>query len=140
MIAGIKANTPLFFGCDSGKFGERNKGVWDTRLYDIKKAYGYDLEMNKAQRMIMNESSAGHAMVITAVHLDKSGRPVKYKIENSWSDASGEKGWFMMTAAWFREYVFQVVIPRSVADKKWISILDGQDLIELAPWDPMVSC
>ena len=139
VIAGIKANTPLFFGCDSSKFAERNRGVWDTRLYDYKMAYGYDLQMNKAQRLIMSDSSAGHAMVITAVHLDESGRPIKYKIENSWSDTAGEKGWFMMTASWFREYVFQVVIPRSVADKKWTTILDGQDLIELDPWDPMVS-
>ena len=49
-----------------------------------------------------------HAMVITAVHLDDNGRPLKYKVENSWNDTVGEKGWFMMTAEWFREYVYQV--------------------------------
>ena len=137
MISGIRANTPLFFGCDSGQSAERTEGVWDTRLYDIKAAYGYALHMTKAQRLDMGDSFATHAMVITAVHLDQSGRPVRYKVENSWSEASGEKGWFMMTAEWFREYVYQVVIPRSVAEKRWTEILDGEDMTELDPWDPM---
>lgn len=80
-----------------------------------------------------------HAMVITAVHIDAKGRPVRYKVENSWSDAAGEKGWFMMTADWFRENVFQVVVPRSVVDSKWSKVLDGGKAVVLAPWDPMVS-
>jgi bleomycin hydrolase len=42
-------------------------------------------------------------MVITAVHLDDNGKPIRYKIENSWSDEAGNKGFFMCTADWFRE-------------------------------------
>lgn len=137
VVAGIRANTPLFFGCDVGKSSERVKGVLDTRLFDIKSAYGYTLNMSKAQRLIMGDSSATHAMVITAVHVGENGRPIKYKIENSWSDTVGEKGWFMMTADWFREYVYQVVIPRSIAEKKWTEVLDGEEMIGLDPWDPM---
>ena len=45
----------------------------------------------------------------------------------------------MMTADWFREYVYQVVIPRSIAEKKWTSVYDSGKMIELDPWDPMVS-
>jgi len=111
----------------------------DTGLYDIKAAYGYDLNMTKTQRLQTGESSMTHAMVISAVHLDNKGRPLKYKVENSWSDSAGEKGWFMMTADWFRENVFQVVIPRSVVDSKWTKVLDGGNAVVLPPWDPMVS-
>ncbi|ORX34978.1 peptidase C1B, bleomycin hydrolase [Kockovaella imperatae] len=139
VVAGIKANTPLFFGCDSGKTGDRVSGVWDTELYDTKLAYGWSLQANKTQRLETGDSSMTHAMVITAVHLDESGRPLKYKIENSWSDQNGEKGWFMMTASWFREYVYQVVIPRSVADKRWTAVYDAGNPTVLKPWDPMVS-
>lgn len=46
-----------------------------------------------------------HAMVISAVHLDESGKPVRYKVENSWGEEPGEKGWFVMTDKWFEEYV-----------------------------------
>ena len=91
VIAGIKANTPMFFGCDSGKNADRNTGVWDTELYDLKLAYGWSLDSNKTQRLESGDSSMTHAMVITAVHLDDAGRPLKYKIENSWSDTAGEK-------------------------------------------------
>jgi bleomycin hydrolase len=139
VIAGIKANTPLFFGCDSGKYSERTKGIWDTEVYNYKLAFGYDLNMDKAQRLRTGESSMTHAMVITAVHLDTKGRPVRYKIENSWSEAAGEAGWFMMTADWFREFVYQVVVPRSIADKRWNKVLDDGHATVFKPWDPMVS-
>ncbi|RXK40742.1 hypothetical protein M231_01994 [Tremella mesenterica] len=139
VIAGIKANTPLFFGCDVGKCSNTKEGVMDCELYNLKLAYGFNLGMNKAQRLESGESSMTHAMVITAVHVDDNGRPVRYKVENSWSESAGEKGWFMMTAQWFREYVYQVVIPRSVADKKWTAVLEGGKAVVLKPWDPMVS-
>ena len=47
-----------------------------------------------------------HAMVISGVHLDPSGKPVRYKVENSWGDRDGDKGYFVMTDAWFEQYVF----------------------------------
>ena len=139
VIAGIKANTPLFYGCDVGKSSSTPDGVMDSQLYDLKAAYGYKFNMDKAQRLRTGESSMTHAMVITAVHLDDNGRPIRYKVENSWSDTAGEKGWFMMSAEWFRENTFQVVIPRSVVDPKWTKILDGGDPVILPAWDPMVS-
>ncbi len=136
VIAGIKANTPLFFGCDVGKFSDSKKGIMDTQLYPIEAAFGFGYGMDKAERLITGESAATHAMVITAVHLDKNGRPVRYKVENSWSKTSGEDGWFMMTADWFANYVYQIVAPASVVDKKWVKVLD-QEPVELEPWDPM---
>lgn len=51
-----------------------------------------------------------HAMVISGVHLDvKTGKPIRYKVENSWGEASGDKGYFVMTDAWFEQYVVLVV-------------------------------
>ncbi|KAL1407883.1 bleomycin hydrolase [Vanrija albida] len=136
VIAGIKANTPLFFGCDVGKSLERKKGIMDLRVYDVEAGFGYKLGLNKADRLITRVSSATHAMVITAVHVDSNGRPVRYKVENSWSKTAGEDGWFMMTADWFREYVYQIVAPASLVDKKWADVLK-QEAIELEAWDPM---
>ncbi|WWD08229.1 hypothetical protein V865_006340 [Kwoniella europaea PYCC6329] len=138
VISGIRANTPLFFGCDVGKASNTPEGVMDCQVYDLKAAYGFILGMNKAQRLETGESSMTHAMVITAVHLDESGRPLRYKVENSWSESAGEKGWFMMTAEWFREYVFQVVVPKSIVDKKWSDVLKKGPVM-LKPWDPMIS-
>lgn len=111
----------------------------DTDLFNLKAAYGFEYNMTKRERLEMGETSMTHAMVITAVHLDERGRPVRYKVENSWSDAVGNKGWYMMTSAWFKEHVFQVVVPSSVAEKKWVDIFKGGNAVVLPAWDPMVS-
>lgn len=44
-----------------------------------------------------------HAMVISGVHLDGAGKAIRYKVENSWGDTAGEKGYFVMTDAWFEQ-------------------------------------
>lgn len=59
--------------------------------------------MTKAERLQVSESAMTHAMVITAVHLDQDGNPVRYKVENSWGDDPGNKGYFLMTDAWFEQ-------------------------------------
>ena len=48
-------------------------------------------------------------MVITAAQVEQ-GEPVRFRVENSWSDEVGDKGFFVMTASWFKEYVYQVVV------------------------------
>lgn len=58
-----------------------------------------------------------HAMVITGVHIDeKTGRPVRFKVENSWGDDSGHKGFMVMSEKWFDECVFHVALCSLFAD------------------------
>ncbi|KAI5453687.1 bleomycin hydrolase [Naganishia albida] len=137
VIACIKADQPVFFGSDVGASLIRDKGILDTKAYEYERAYGFKLNMNKAQRLQTGDSVANHAMVITAVHVDEHGRPVRYKIENSWSDAAGEKGFFLMTAEWFREFVYQVVIPKKLAESRYVKILEENHARVLPAWDPM---
>lgn len=77
-------------------------------------------------------------MVITAVHLDGSGKPLRYKVENSWGDGPGEKGWFVMTDAWFDQFVYQVVVPKGLAPKELVKVYEGEERVVLPLWDPMV--
>ncbi|CCO29753.1 bleomycin hydrolase [Rhizoctonia solani AG-1 IB] len=76
-------------------------------------------------------------MVISGVHLDKQGNPVRYRIENSWGDVNGDKGYYVMTDRWFDEYVFQVVVPRQLASRDLVKVLDGGNPVVLPAWDPM---
>ena len=73
--------------------------TWTSQAtFDIK--FG----LTKADRLRTNESSMTHAMVISGVHLDPdTGKPLRYKVENSWGDTAGEKGYFVMTDRWFEE-------------------------------------
>ena len=59
--------------------------------------------MTKSERLLTKESAMTHAMVITAVHIDSSGMPVRYKVENSWGEDVGDHGFYVMTDAWFNE-------------------------------------
>jgi len=60
--------------------------------------------LTKAERLQSSESSMTHAMVITAVHVDEeTGKPIRYKVENSWGEAVGDHGFFVMTDKWFDE-------------------------------------
>ena len=75
----------------------------DTHLYDVETAFSLSSSippLSKASRLMLNESAMTHAMVISAVHIDpSSGRPVRFKVENSWGEEAGDKGWFVMTEA-----------------------------------------
>lgn len=136
----IKAGHPVFFGCDVGKFSESQSGIMDTDLYDYENAFDISLSLTKAERLQTNESSMTHAMVISGVHLDaQTGKPVRYKVENSWGEASGDKGYFMMTDRWFEQFVYQVVVPKALAPKDLVKVFEGGEKTVLPAWDPMGS-
>jgi len=137
VIKMVKAGVPVFFGCDVGKSSERNLGYMDTTLYQFEDTFDITLGLTKAQRLEINESAMTHAMVISGVHLDASGKPIRYKVENSWGETPGNKGYFVMTDDWFNEYVYQVVVPKSLAPKELIAIYEGGNAKVLPPWDPM---
>jgi bleomycin hydrolase len=70
----------------------------------LQNAFDISLSLSKADRLRTNESAMTHAMVISGVHLDpQSGKPLRYKVENSWGEGRGEKGFFVMTDRWFEE-------------------------------------
>ncbi len=79
-----------------------------------------------------------HAMVITGVDL-VDGQPTKWKVENSWGDKVGTKGYFVMSDSWFDEFVYQIVInKRFLTDEmKRIETEEYDHPTVLAPWDPM---
>ncbi|CAI7644576.1 unnamed protein product [Penicillium palitans] len=135
IIAMLRAGYPVFFGCDVGKFYDRDRGVLDTDLTDLALGFNITLSMTKAQRVASGASSMTHAMVITGVHLD-GDRPVRWRVENSWGEAAGKDGWFVMTDRWMDEYTFQAVV-----DFNFVSA-DVQVILEQSPkvlprWDPM---
>ncbi|KAF8316884.1 peptidase C1B, bleomycin hydrolase [Clavulina sp. PMI_390] len=138
IVKSIKAGQPVFFGCDVGKSSDSPSGVMDVGLYGLESAFGVEFGMDKAQRLRTNESAMTHAMVITAVHVDPAtGKPVRFRVENSWNNTVGDDGYMVMTDKWFDEYAYQVVISRQLADPAHVKILDGGDFVALKPWDPL---
>jgi bleomycin hydrolase len=80
-----------------------------------------------------------HAMVLTGVDL-VDGKPTKWKVENSWGEKAGNfKGYFIMSDAWFDEYVYQVVINKKFLSEEQLQVIAAEKdkPTVLKPWDPM---
>lgn len=109
-IAMLKAELPIFFGSDVGKFSDSKSGIMDPGLIDYELGFDIRLGLTKAQRLKTGESAMTHAMVLTAVHLDGDGKPVRWRVQNSWGEGAGTKGWFVMSDKWMDEFVYQAVV------------------------------
>ena len=134
VIAQLKAGKVVWFGSDVGHDGERKKGVWDDNSYKASFVTGLDLDLTKEDALDYWFAAMNHAMVITGVHLEK-GKPVRWKIENSWGDQNGVKGYYTCSDTWFDQYVFQAAV-----EKEYLGDLakDAEKKpVVLKPWDPM---
>ena len=65
--------------------------------------------MSKKDLYNNKESLPTHGMVIAGVDL-RDDKPVRWKIENSWGDELGDKGYMIMSDAWFDEYTYGVAV------------------------------
>ena len=134
-IAMLEADIPIFFGSDVGKFSDTPSGIMDTDLIDYQLGFNVTLGMTKAQRLQTGESAMTHAMVLTAVHV-LDGKPVRWRVQNSWGESAGSKGWFVMTDRWMDEFVYQAVVdPRFVSQAVRDMLKKEPKMLPL--WDPM---
>ena len=128
---------PVWMGCDTGKQMHRDLGIWDAGLFDYSSVYGADFDMDKAERLEYHQTRMTHAMMFTGVDV-VDGKPRRWRVENSWDDKVGDKGFFMMNDSWFAEYMFEIAAPKSYLPADLQAALD-QEPIVLPPWDPMGS-
>lgn len=134
IIRQLEAGKVVWFGSDVGKYGEREKGIWDDRCFDAELLTGLDLEISKADSLDYGFSAMNHAMVITGVHME-DGQPTRWKIENSWGDKSGINGYYVCSDTWFDQYVYQAAIEKEYLGAA--AALAEKEPVVLAPWDPM---
>jgi len=135
-IASINGDNPVWFGCDVGKHFSRNMGVMDLDIYDFELFYNTTFSMSKADRLEYGDSQMTHAMLFTGVDLDKEKKSRKWRVENSWGDKYGDKGYDIMTDPWFDEYTYEVVVHKDYITEEEFEIYQ-KDPVPLKPWDPM---
>ena len=128
---------PVWFGCDVGQQMSLDLGLWDAALYDYGSIYDHEFAMGKADRLVYRESLMTHAMLFTGVDVI-DGVPRRWRVENSWGDEKGVKGYWTMNDSWFDEYVFEIAVPRRLLPPELAERLDD-DPIVLPAWDPMGS-
>ena len=127
----------VWFGCDVRLQTERKMGIMDSRTFLVDEALNFSSNFSKGDRLQMGESMLTHAMVFTGVHMVDQ-KPVRWKVENSWGESRGEKGYFVMSDNWFDQYNYQVVIHKKHLTSRQHEILATEPIV-LPPWDPMGS-
>ena len=137
-IAQLKDGRPVWFGCDVGQYLVRPDGYMDIDALELGQLFDTEFALDKAQRLDYGESVMTHAMVLLGVDFDDDGKPLRWRVENSWGKDSGKDGYYIMTDKWFDEFTYQVVV-----DKKYLTAEETEQLqqepIMLEPWDPMGS-
>ena len=136
-VKSIKNNDPVWFGCDVSKYFHRTLGVMDMELFNYELFYGTNFDLDKAGRLEYGDSQMTHAMLITGVDLDSKNRPIKWRVENSWGNKNGDKGYHIMSDSWFDEYNYEIVVHKSYLPDDLVKIYETKNPVKLPPWDPM---
>ncbi len=133
----LEDGMPVWMGCDVGKEMDRKRGLWDAELFDVEGLYGVEYGMDKADRLRHNQTMMTHAMLFTGVDV-VNGRPRRWRVENSWGDKTGQKGYYTMNDSWYDEYMFEIAAPTSYLSEKMLAGLEAEPVV-LPAWDPMGS-
>ena len=134
-IKQLQGGESVWFGSDVGKYSETKLGLMDLNTYHYEELFNTELTMSKADMLDYGQSMMTHAMVLTGVDL-VDGQPTKWKVENSWGNKVGTKGYFVMSDAWLDQYCYQIVINKKYLSDELLAA-QAQEPHVLAPWDPM---
>jgi len=146
---------PVWMGCDVGKMMHRELGIWDAELFDYESVYRADFaHHDKADRLTYHQTLMTHAMMFTGVDAPKNqdpgsqdpgnqalgnqDSPRRWRVENSWGDENGVKGFYTMNDSWFDEFMFEVAVHKDLLPAEVIAAAQGEPVV-LLPWDPMGS-
>ena len=136
LISQLRDGAPVWFGSDCGKFAMREEGVFDRASLCVENLFGIHFTLDKGERLALYDSLPNHAMLLQGVHLDPAGKPVRWRIENSWGDESGKDGYYVASDNWLGEYAYQFVVNKKYLDASVLACL-GKPPIVLPAWDPM---
>ena len=121
---------------------DRDNAVHDPSLGDFTKVWPW-MGMSKREKLETFHAVPSHAMVMTGVHVHANTKlPVRWKIDNSWGQGGPNKGKHVMTAAGFREFVFQVVIRRSFLtsdETAAVAMRNTENATLVPPDDPLAT-
>ncbi|MBQ3223578.1 MAG: C1 family peptidase [Clostridia bacterium] len=136
VIKQINAGETVWFGSDCGWYGDREGGKWVVDMTDYGPLFGgMAFDTTKEERLDMRLSAMNHAMTITGYH-EVDGKPVRYRIQNSWGEDRADKGYYVCDDKWFDDYVFQAVVRKEYLPAELLAA-EGTEPIVLDPWDPM---
>ena len=133
VVKSICDGQPGCFGCDVGH--DQDRGMMALGLHDYQSLLGVNLSLDKADGLLMRGSTSNHAMVFVGVDL-VAGKPVKWKVENSWGKDKGKDGYWHLYDSWFDRYVYCLAIRKAYLPTKTLQLLE-EEPTTLPMWDPL---
>ncbi|WP_333583105.1 C1 family peptidase, partial [Lactobacillus acetotolerans] len=134
-VSQLKDGEAVWFGNDVLRQMNRKTGYLDTNLYKLNDLFGVNLDMSKADRLRTGVGEVSHAMTFVGVDEDK-GNIRQWKVENSWGNKIGSKGFFVMNNGWFNDYVYEVVVHKKYLTDEQKKIAEGP-VTNLPAWDSL---
>lgn len=131
----LKAGETVWVGNDVLQQMDRKRGIMDAELYKTEALLGIDYVMNKKERLETRQACVSHAMTLTGFN-EADGQIDRWKIENSWGEENGEKGYFVMTQKWFEDYTYEAVINKRYLSSELLQ-LTKQRPVQLTAWDSL---
>lgn len=95
--------------------------------------FDVDLKMDNNSIQKTNGLTNTHCMLITGVDIIDN-KITKWKIQNSWGNEHGNKGYYIATNDWINNYVYRIVINKNILTEKQLKVLN-KDTIKLQKWD-----
>lgn len=86
-------------------------------------AYG---EHDKAGKPEYRDSEMTRGMQLTSGDLDKTGKPVKWRVENSFGTQSGDKGYRYMLDGWFDKHLFEIIVSKKYLCPELLRVLSTE--------------
>lgn len=137
IISMLDDDEVVWFACDVGKDSSVSRDGAGTghlvyNLLDRDSLFNIDTKQTKVERMETCESNATHAMVI--VGYDRTDDGLKFKVENSWGEKAGIRGYLVMDEEWFDNYGFEIIPKKKYLNQEELKALD-EEPIKLMPWE-----
>lgn len=138
-VASLKAGVPVSMSCDVMQEFPRHiedfPGVLATDGVDLEGLFGVGLKMSREDMLEMRETSLTHAMTFQGVELDGDGKPVAWRVENSWGKDACKDGYLYMSADWFRTYGGEVVVRREFVPADVLRDWGEGPVVDVEPWN-----
>lgn len=135
ILSQLKDKEVVWFGSDCSNYGDREKGIWDDKLFTYNDSFGMDFNLSKTSALTNRSSAMNHAMVLTGVNM-VDDIVTKWKIENSWGSDVANKGYYLCSDSWFDRFVYQAVVNKKYLTPEQQKLLKSKPIV-LSPWDPM---
>lgn len=133
--ASILANEPVWFAVNMDFDQSAKHGLMEHQLFDYESLFGIDLTVSKADRTHFHAGASGHAMALMGVDLAEDGRPVKWLVENSHGDDTGDKGRWTLHDKWFDEHVYTIIVHKRHVPAEILKRFDEEATV-LPAWYP----